>query len=76
MTTLERLSSGGDLHPATIQLFGEMIANHLADGHRGIDLDSVLFSEHGELTCLSYVCACGEVVGLTVARPCDLEWAA
>ena len=76
MTNLQRLNSGGDVHPATIRLFGEVIANHLADGHCGVDLDSVLSSGYGDVTCLSYACACGEIVGVAVERLPDLEWAA
>lgn len=76
MTNLQRLNRDGDLHPATIRLFGEVIANHLADGHRGIDLGAALLSEYGDVTCLSYACECGEVVGVAVERSQDLEWAA
>lgn len=76
MTNLQRLNRDGDLHPATIRLFGEVIANHLADGHRGIDLGAAWSSEYGDVTCLSYACECGEVVGVAVERSQDLEWAA
>jgi hypothetical protein len=76
MTNLQRLTNGGDLYQATIQLLGEVIANHVADGHCGVDLDSGLSSEYGDVTCLSYACACGEVVGVAVERRQDLEWAA
>jgi hypothetical protein len=53
-----------------------VIANHVADGHCGVDLDSVLSSEDGEVTGLSYACACGELVGVAVERLPELEWAA
>ena len=75
MTNLLQLTNGG-LYPATIQLLGEAIANHVADGHCGVDLDSVLSSEDGEVTCLSYACACGELVGVAVEQRPELEWAA
>ena len=80
MTNVQRLTSGGDLYQATIQLLGEVIANHVADGHCGVDLDSVRPSDGGEGARLSYMCPCGEVVGVAAATEVEqlpeLEWAA
>lgn len=80
MTNLLRLTNGGDLYPATIQLFGEVIANHVADGRCAIDLDAVLSSNTGDVVRLNYVCPCGEVVEVAAAREVEqrpeLEWAA
>lgn len=80
MTNFQRLTSGGDLYQATIQLLGEVIANHVADGHCGVDLDSVRPSDDGDLIRLNYMCPCGAMVGVAAATEVgqlpELEWAA